>query len=469
MYDYNDNPEGLNVKDLVLQYEGLLAGGGNIFLDSDAFQDLIDYYEDQFELSKALMAIEHALVQYPFSAVFHIRKAQLFLEEDRLDDANAALHIAKLYEPTNVDVFLTEAEILHQSEEYNAALKMLDRALLYSDSNDLEDIYLLEASIYESMEDFEASFSSLVKVLEHNPSNEMAYSRLWMCMELTETYEEGIKVSLNIIDNAPYSYWAWYNLGHAYLQLDLYEKAFEAYDYAIVINEDFEFAYRDIIACLFRMENYALAKRYIDDYKNLFDTDAEVLMWEGECYEYDGEQEKARIFYANALKIDNMDGRLHYRIGVTYANEEKWKAAQKSFEHAYHLNTESEEFCIALAEVYNQLDEVELAYSFYKKAILISPEETITWISYLEFLIDEEDYETAIETLEDAKGYSNDPLFDFCEVALNLLSGRRQEGLVLLIQLLEDGHDALKLFELAPELNEDIEIRNLIFSFTNKN
>jgi tetratricopeptide (TPR) repeat protein len=319
------------------------------------------------------------------------------------------------------------------------------------------------------MEDFEASFRSLVKVLEQNPSNEMAYSRLWMCMELTETYEAGIKVSLDIIDRSPYSYWAWYNLGHAYLQLGLFEKAFEAYDYAIVINEYFEFAYRDIIACLFRMENYDLAKRYIDDYKNLFDTDAEVLMWEGECYEYEGEQEKARTFYADALKIDNMDGRLHYRIGVTYANEEKWKAAQKSFENAYHLNKESEEFCIALAEVYNQLDEVELAYSFYKKAILISPEETITWISYLEFLIDEEDYETAVETLEDAKRYSNDPLFDFCEVALNLLSGRRQEGLVMLIQLLEDGHDALKLFELAPELNEDIEIRNLIFSFTNKN
>jgi predicted Zn-dependent protease len=69
---------------------------------------LIDYYEEQFEYPKALQAIEHALVNYPFSAVFHIRKAQLLLEEDRIDDANSALNFAKLYEPTNVDVILTE-------------------------------------------------------------------------------------------------------------------------------------------------------------------------------------------------------------------------------------------------------------------------------------------------------------------------------------------------------------------------
>jgi tetratricopeptide (TPR) repeat protein len=447
----------------------MLASGNTVFLDSDAFQDLIDYYEEQFEYPKALQAIEHALVNYPFSAVFHIRKAQLLLEEDRIDDANSALNFAKLYEPTNVDVILTEVEILHQSLDFDAALDMLDNALDFADKNDLEDVYMLEASIHESREDYEASFKSLVKVLRYNPNNEMAYSRLWMCMELTENYEAGINTSLEIIDREPYSYWAWYNLGHAYTHLGLYEKALEAYDYTIVINEHFEFAYRDVIACLFRLENFELAKRYVEDYKAIFEADAEVMLWEGECYEYSGEFEKARKIYAEALKIDQMDGRLHYRIGVCYASEEKWKAALKALESAYRQNKESEEFCIALAEVYNQLDETELAYTFYKKAIIIAPEEPITWISYLEFLIDNEDYEIAFETLEDARKYSNDILFDFCEVALNYLNGHRQEAKIQLILLLEDGHNASKLFEIAPELEEDAEIKKIIFSFSNNN
>ncbi len=469
MFDYNDNPEGLNVKNLVQQYEKMLAIGANIFLDSESFLDLIDFYEEVYELKKALEAAEYALINYPFSAIFHIRKAQLLLEEDRLEDANEALLVAKLYEPTNVDVFLTEAEILHQSQNYNAALTMLDNALNYADSNDIEDIYLLQAAIYESLEDYSASMKCLVNVLQENPSNEMAYSRIWMCMELTESYEEGVNISLKIIDTSPYSYWAWYNLGHAYMQLGLYEKACDAYDYAIVINEDFEFAYRDIIFCLFRLEDYLTAQRYITEYKELFDIDAEILLWEGEAYEYLGQYGKARSIYQDALKIDSLDGRIHYRMGVSFANEEKWKQAQKTFEVAYSQNKDNEEFCIALAEVYNQLDQIELAYNFFKKAIQIAPEESITWVSYLEFLIDEEDYETATEILNDAKKYCNDHIFDFSEAAILYLSGYRKEADIILIQLLEHGHDASKLFEIAPELNIDSSIKNLILSFLNKN
>src|SRR5690606_14578048 len=110
MYDFNYNHEDFNVKELILQYEGMLANGNVVFLDQDAFQDLIDYYEDQIQYPKALEVIEHALVQYPFSAIFQIRKAQLLLEEDQLDAASAALQTAKLYEPTNIDIFLTESE-----------------------------------------------------------------------------------------------------------------------------------------------------------------------------------------------------------------------------------------------------------------------------------------------------------------------------------------------------------------------
>jgi len=470
MYDFNYNHEESNVNELILQYEGMLANGNTVFLEQDAFQDLIDYYEDQIQYPKALEVIEHAIIQYPFSATFFIRKAQLLLEEDQLDQAMQALNSAKLYEPTNVDVFLTESEILHQSEDYQAALALLDTALIYADSRDLEDIYMMEASVYESMEDYVSSYHSLEKVLEKNPFNEMAFSRLWLCMELTEAYDEGVETHLQIIDQAPYSYWAWYNLGHAYMQLGLFERAFEAYDYAIIINEDFEFAYRDVIGCLFQLEDYILAKRYVDDYKKRFDSDAEVLLWEGECYEYQKEYDYARELYIAALKFDTIEGQIHYRIGVTYANQDNWKQALRSFEQAYYHNKDNEEYCIALAEVYNQLDDVEMAHNCYNKAILLAPEETIVWISYLEFLIDEESYSSGFEILNDARRYSEHRLYDLTEIAILLLSGKRQEGIIKLIQALEiETSDMTKLFSIAPELENDDEVMTLLHDYISRN
>ena len=457
------------MNDLVSQYEKMLAGGTSIFFEADSFQDLIDYYEEIFETSKALQVIEHALIQYPYSAVFQIRKAQLLLEEDRVEAANDALRIAKLYEPSNIDVILTEAEIFHHSGNYFEALEMVDKALFLADKSDLEDIYLLEATIFESQEDFRASFDSLVKVLKLNPYNELAFSRLWMCMELAECYQKGIETNLEIIDLAPYSYWAWYNLAHAYFQVGQFENSVEAYDYTIVINENFEFAYRDIINCLFRINNYELAKRYIEEYKVQFGTDAEVILWEGECYENQLDYDKARSLYFEAMTIDALDGRVDYRIGVTYASQNNWRMARISFEHAHRLNKESEEYCIALAEAYNQLDEISLAYSFYKKAILLAPEEMLTWISYLEFLIDEADYDTAFEILKNARDYSNDVLLDFCEAALNILSGARKEGINQFLTLVYNNEDSAKLFEIAPDLEKDAEIISIIRDFQSKN
>jgi tetratricopeptide (TPR) repeat protein len=467
MFEYDENADELNVSDLVHQYESLLSEGKSIYFESDNFQDLIDYYEEQFDYNKALQVVNYALVHYSFSAVFHIRKAQLLLEEDSIDEANDALKIAKLYEPNNIDVYLTEVEILHQSEKYEESLDLLERAVEFSDKEDLEDIYLLQASVFESMDDYHSAFNSLVKVVKINPFNELAFSRLWMCMELTEAYERGVSVNLEIIDESPYSYWAWYNLGHAYTHLGNDDKAFEAYDYAIVINESFEFAYRDAIACLFRLEKFEFAKQYIEDYKKQFDLDTEVLVWEGECYEYSGNYEKARGYYADALKLDSLDGRVLYRIGVTYANQENWILAQNAFEQACRINNNSEEFCIALAEVYHQSNQVKLAEVFFKKAIELAPEEDVAWLSYLEFLIRQKDFDTAIDLLPEAKKFCGDILLDLFEVVILILSGKRQLGLINLMLLMEDKIEIDRIFEIAPELKTDPEVNALISSFKN--
>jgi tetratricopeptide (TPR) repeat protein len=463
MYDFNYNHEESNAKDLALQYENMVANGNVVFFDQETFQNLIDYYEDQLRFQQALGVIEHAIQQHAYSAVFHIRKAQLLLEEDRLEEASEALAFAKLYEPSNLDIFLTEAEILHQEGDFEEALIVLEQSKIYADSGDYEDIYLLQSSINESDEDYQAAFKSLAEVLKINPFNEMAYSRLWLCIELMGQYAESIELHEEILDREPYAYWAWYNLGHAYNNMGLYEKAVEAYDYAIVINERFEFAYRDIIACLFRLEHYEKALRYVQDYKELFEVDADLLLWEGECYEYSGDFATARQLYVQALKKGNLEGRLHYRIGVTYANEDKWRKALQAFQTAFSQNKENEEYCIALAEVYNQLDQVEEAHTLYQRATVLSPELPISWMSYLEFLIDEQDYELAFEVLEEAERYSIFTDYNLVRIALLWFSGQRKEGQVQLIQLLTSSPKKLnRLLDIAPDLESDIQFMQIV-------
>ena len=47
---------------------------------------------------------------------------------------------------------------------------------------------------------------------------------------------------IRFLDIDPFSFTAWYNLGIIYNQIDKYEKAIEAYDYALLLNESFHSA-----------------------------------------------------------------------------------------------------------------------------------------------------------------------------------------------------------------------------------
>ena len=57
-----------------------------------------------------------------------------------------------------------------------------------------------------------------------------------------------------IIDQQPYSELAWFNLGSAYQGLKLYEKAIDAYQYAVAIDEKFDYAYRNMGDAYIRLE-----------------------------------------------------------------------------------------------------------------------------------------------------------------------------------------------------------------------
>src|SRR3546814_16766745 len=62
--------------------------------------------------------------------------------------------------------------------------------------------------------------------------------------------------SQKYIDEEPYSYAAWYNLGNAFNKLGLFEKAIDAYDYAILVRDNFAAAYFNKGNALMNLERF---------------------------------------------------------------------------------------------------------------------------------------------------------------------------------------------------------------------
>ena len=90
---------------------------------------------------------------------------------------------------------------------------------------------------------------------------------------------------LKYLEEEPFSDSAWYNLGIIYNKLESYEKAMEAYDYALAINSQNTFAIFNKGNILSNLERYTDAIPVYHEYLENEPDSFEAMTYLAECYE----------------------------------------------------------------------------------------------------------------------------------------------------------------------------------------
>lgn len=469
MYNFDHDEEEPNVEDLVGQYESMLSEGNTVFLDEESFLYLIDHYSG--DMNKALEVIEHALAQYPFSGSFYLQKAQLLINKEATAESfeltEEALAQAKLFNPNDIEVLLLELDLLELTKQYDAALELLEYSYQYADSSEIQTLNITKVDLLKYKGERDAALNFLWSLLWENPRNKMVSARLEEQMYFSRNPEKFIKPYKEVLDKDPYAYGLWYSLGNTYYKTKDPESAIEAYEYAIITNEKFEYAYIDCIDCLCKMKNYSRALQHLEDFAKHFELDDTTLSFFGNCYEGLEDYAKARSYYAKAAQDDPipLDGVvIHFRIGICYAKEGLQKQACNAFEEAYNIGMEY--LCSRLEEVSDEcegLENFEKAHNFYMRSLSIKPGKSHLWLTYLRFLFEEELYIPALEFIEEARKYGQSSELDYAEAAFFFQIGSRQEGLALLIQALAENKEFHQtLFFVAPKLEKDGDVMTLV-------
>ena len=336
--------------DLVAVYESSSKRGQTIYLDEQAYGQLIDYYEEEEQYERALEVAAVAIGHYGFSADFYLRKAQILLQTNREEQALEVLHQASTYTPNDLSISLLRAEALTYLQRFGEAIQELARFKPEAEAEELSDIFLLESLVYEQQEDYNRMFDTLKAAIQMDPRNEEALERLWLWTEYSRRYEESCRLHEWIIDQDPYSSLAWYNLGQIQAYLGNYDEAIEAYEYGFLIDSDFEEAYYQFADLCYELKRYNQA---LDAYQEIlarFETDGDLLLQLGRCHQYLEQYREARRFFNKALRVDpHMDEAL-FHLGETYAVQEKWAKAFGYFERAAALDEEQEDYLAGLAD-----------------------------------------------------------------------------------------------------------------------
>ena len=458
--------DGSKLFQLLTRFDALEEGTGSAAFSQDEWLLIIRHFEEDLLFDRALEAVELALEMYPFTIDLLLNKAQIQISAQMEELAMGTLDKAEALAPDEFDIHILRVEALISLELYEDAHSLLNHLKHTPNTADLSKVFFSEGLLYESLEQYDQMFYSLRAAVQEDPNNVEALERMWICVELSKMYRESIILHEEILDQDPYSYQAWYNLGHAYAYFGRYEAAIEAYEFAFVINEKFEFAYRDCAEICYELRKYRQALKCYSEVLNHFEADQDLFLRIGQCYQHLGNLAFAKSFFEKAARLDSMNDEVFFHLGECYALEYDFKIAIQFYQKAIRIEDRREEYYAAMADAHWQLNQPELAEPLFQKATEVAPETTEYWIQHASFLMRTEQYDAAIDVLLEAEDYAVGTELLYCRIACLFAKGYRQEALYLLGDALDENYGLHRqLFDLMPRLEEDTQVLAMIAAF----
>lgn len=466
--DYNENPE--DILSAVKQYEEQLKKNKSFFFDLNTFEELIEYYELQGKIAKAMEAVDFAIGIYPFSSTLIVKKASLLMQHRKYNEAIKLLDKAEGLDPGEVSVYLLRSDILLQKGKHQECIEVIQKAMEVAEKDEVSELWLELADVYEDLHEFNKVFDCLKTALTLDPANEEALNRMWYSVDLSKRFDDSIDFHQKLIDDSPYSYLAWQNLGLAYFGLGLYEKAVESFEFVIAINETYDLAYRDCAETLYRMGSYHKAIEFYHKAIHYSRPFEDLYYCIGECYEKLKEYGKARLYYRKAVNIEPELDIAIYRIGITFQKEKQYHSALSFFKKAMRMDPQRLTFLLAAAKTALALKDVNQMLEVSDRLIALSPKVKgfKAYEQMVEFLIQLNCIDQAIEIIsiveQDKGGTINLTLL---KAVASFKAGWRQQAIELLSQtLFADKNKSKLFFRLMPEMKIDNEVLSIIDIYT---
>ena len=455
------------VNQLVAAYEAQFGRGEEVFFEEKAYLKIIDFYEKDFQLDKALEVAGYAITHHTYSSECYSRKAELLIGLGKAEEALSVLEEARLFAPSEPDIDLLQAEALIVLQRPAEAHAILEEMKLEADSELLSDILLVEALVYEAEGQQERMFFTLKAAIEADLSNQEALERFGACIDLSRKYEESILFHEGLLEQDAYLAQAWYNLGQAHNYLGNYEEAIQAYEYAYLADENMEEAFRECAGLCFELRQYYKALGCYEELLENFETDSDLYISIGQCYFHLKKYKSALAFYTRALQFDPLNDELYFYMGECYAMEEEWITAIHFFEKAIQIEEGREDYHAALGHAYYYFDEWDKADACYRQAVTINPDDSQYWVKWAVFLLDTGRATEALNVLEEGDIDDDSAELMYCRTACLFAAGKRQEACYWLGEALLENFDGHRLlFTILPDLEQDPDVLSLISTYS---
>jgi tetratricopeptide (TPR) repeat protein len=462
---YRENREELT--ELLKQYENLKTGRSHKFLDEEAFEKIVEFFDEKEDLQKALEAAEFGSEQYPFSSSLLLKKADILLSLRRYQDALKILEQAELFDSRDINLYILKTDVWLALDQQEKAVELLEKALDSFEGEERIELLFELADVYDDYEEFDKVFDCLKLILQQDPNNEEALYKICFWTDFTGNNEESIRLHQQIIDDYPYNELAWFNLAAAYQGLKLYEKAIDAYQYAITIDEKFDYAYRNMGDAYIRLRKFKEAIDALEKVLELSKPEDVIFEAIGHCYDRLHNYAQARFYYRKASHMNSEESKIFYKIACTYYNEGQWESAIKQLDNALKIHRLQPEYNLLMGECKFQVGAFKEAIQYLSNVVRVRPRNLSGWEALIRCLYKanflDEAREQVMAALQVTQGK---PLFMFYLSNILFAMGKSKEAILYLERAMEKAPRLLKRFvELNPSILQNQQVVDILAKF----
>lgn len=397
-------------RQLVLDFENTVLRGGHQFFDVDELEVIMDYYFEVNDIAPLERAVEYAEQLYPDSTTVRLRRAHLLIAKERYDEALRIIKRLRQQEPGNTDVAYSLGVAYSAKGEHEKAVDLFLEAA--ADGWMLGRVYANIAEEYYHMQDYDEAIRYYQLALDTDSYDESTlFNYLDTAIQIGKL-EDTVSYLNSFVGEHPYSADAWQCLGNAYREMGLYEKAVDAYEYALAIDKTNFTIYSDLATAQELMGNSADAvttllrsRDYVSNRSMLFRLVATIYMNAENT-------DLAIIYYRKAVEENPEDALALASLALAYAAVDDVSMAMPILRKALRLAPDVAEVLFSAALVYEGIGNYEAASDYYDRVIAADGCTEMMCRRYVQFLYNNKTYDILIPFAEESLDiYPNDPFY----------------------------------------------------------
>lgn len=457
----NYNPE---VRELVLDFEEMLDRHEQHYFDVDQLEIIIDFYLESLDADMLERSVVFAEGLFPNANSIRLRRSHLLCTKEKYNEALAILQDLERQEPQNTDVLYALGALYSVKEQPRKAIQYYQKAS--ADGYELGMVYGNIGDEYVRLGQDREAVGYYQRALKANPAEERSLYNLCESFHFLHKELQAVDFYEQFLQEHPYNKAAWHCLGLSYQGLLAYEKAIDAFEYAITIDKKFSDAYLRQSACYHELgqmsEAVSILREGLDQVDDKSTFDALIAQY----YMEQGNYETARIYLKQATELDPQAGELWMSLATCCAALNDYYVSMDYIERAMKESPNEPYLLIDAARIYAHFNEEEKAIECFEEGLSLTVYNDRCWTDYADFLIDRKNYDRAIEVLQ--QGLTNcEESFYFNErlAVCYFLTGRRNFLFnALQACLMVSKEWTMEVLEVCPAMRLDPEVMSIINS-----